>query len=574
METGSRKIGPVLVGWLLIAVATAGAAIPHIDALGLYYDEAFLAQQALDFLEPEGAGQHPPSVRTLTLWGRPFPVRNAVYLGSVKSQSLIPALAFGGASPATVRIMTLATGLLALGLAMLWTARLFGQATALWMGVLVATDPAFYFLSQFEWGPFTTNLLCRSGAALLITLAWQSSSPARGLIGAIAGGAMLGLGVFSRADFILIPAAAGMALALCRPDLVGQALRRRGKLLIAGLAAFLLAALPMIGSLEELLQSTGVTAERGGLLFRAQVLWQSLDGSHFLRLMETGGLFERTPGVDAPGGLLGWMIVPAAALLLLDSRRERRRHPHAASDPRPFLLLFAFLLAGMMLALPGAVRAHHQLNTLPLLHLIIASAAVTLWRSGAGSARSIARGVCATALVAVIAGNVLLIAKTSSFIETTGGRGRWSHALDEFAAEVDARQAPTVVSLDWGFHEPLLFLTRNVRLVESIWALPRQLASGRPWDFTATEDTTYLVHEFPYDLFGLGPKFLLAARLAGAQAAQIEVHRDAAGDPAFSSVRIPRPHRVRYDGNFRIRFPEAAAPVPAEKGRHPPGANQ
>jgi hypothetical protein len=574
METGSRKIGPIFVGWLLIAVATAGAAIPHIDALGLYYDEAFLAQQALDFLEPEGAGQHPPSVRTLTLCGRPFPLRNAVYLGSLKSQSLIPALAFGGASPATVRIMTLATGLLALGLAMLWTARLFGRATALCMGVLVASDPTFYFLSQFEWGPFTTNFLCRSGAALLITLAWQSSSPARRLICAIGGGALLGLGVFSRADFILIPAAAAVALVLCRPDLVGQALRTRRELLIAGFAAFLLAALPMIGSLAELLQSTGVTAERGGLLFRAQVLWQSLDGSHFLRLMETGGLFELTPGVDAPGGLLGWMIVPAAALLLLDARRTSRRHPDSASDPRSFLLVFALLLTGLMLALPGAVRAHHQLNTLPLLHLIVASAAVTLWRSGPGSARSLARGLCGAVLVAVVAGNVLLIAKTSRFIETTGGRGRWSHALDEFAAGVETRQASTVVSLDWGFHEPLLFLTRNVRLVESIWTLPRQLASGRPWDFTAAANTTYLVHDFPYDLFGLGPKFLLAARLLGEPAAQIEVHRDGSGDPAFYSVRIPRPHRLRYDGNFRIRFSEAPAKAPAETERRGARANQ
>ena len=159
--------------------------------------------------------------------------------------------------------------------------------------------------------------------------------------------------------------------------------------------------------------------------------------------------------------------------------------------------------------------------------------------------------------MAVIGGNLLLIARTSSFIEATGGRGRWSHALNEFAAAVQNQNAPTVVSLDWGFHEPLLFLTRDVRLVESIWTLPQQLANGRPWEFTAGENTTYLVHEFPYDLFGLGPKFLLAARLAGKQAARIEVHRDASGDPAFYSVNIPQPHRVRYDGNFRIRLQDA-----------------
>ena len=560
MAAGSRKLAPTVLGWALIALVTAGAAIPHIDALGLYYDEAFLAQQALDFLEPEDAGAHPASVRSVTLFGRPFPVRNAVYLGSVKSQTLITALALAGDSPSTVRIATLVTGLLALGLAMLCAARLFGQATALLMGLLVATDPAFYFFSQFEWGPFTTNLFCRSAAALLIVLAWQSPSRGRGLIFAAAGGAFLGLGVFSRADFILIPAAAVLALGLCRPDLLVQAFRERGKWLAAGLVAFLVAALPMLGSLPELLQGMGATADRGGLLFRAQVLWQSLDGSHFLRLMETGGLFEQTPEVSAPGGWLGWLILPASAFLFLDSRRPSPDPDEGARDPRPFLLVFALLLAGMMLALPGAVRAHHQLNTLPLLHLIVASAAVAVWRHGWGRARPFARAICAASLVAVVAGNVLLISKTSGLIEATGGRGRWSHALNEFAAAVQAQDSPTVVSLDWGFHEPLLFLTRDVRLVESIWTLPQQVARGRPWEFAADENTTYLVHDFPYDLFGLGPKFLLAARLAGEPAATIEVHRDGSGDPAFYSVNVSGPHRVHYDGTFRIRFQEKPIP--------------
>jgi hypothetical protein len=547
------RVRRVVAVWLLLAGIASFAALPQIDTLGLYYDEAFLAQQARDFVDLGDPEQHPASVRTISFLGRPFPLRNAVYLGSLKSQLLIPALALTGSSPRTVRGATFATSLLALLLAMLWAAHVFGENAALLMGVLVANDPSFYFLSQFEWGPFTTNFLCRAGGALLVILAWRSDSVTRASAAAVGGGALLGLGVFSRADFILIPLTAGVALFISRPDLIREALRVRRGPLVAGTVAFFLSALPMVRSAWALLDTTGATADRGGWLFRAQILWQSLDGSQFFRLMQTGGLFERTPDVDAPAGLLGWLVLPAAAVLVADILRRRRPEASALRDPRAFLLVFALLLTSAMLALPGAVRAHHQLNVLPLLHLIIACAALALWQPGASHPRLALRGITGFGLAGLIAGNLLLIQHTSEFIRDTGGRGRWSHALNEFAAEIDRQPGDTVVSMDWGFHEPLLFLTRQTHLVESIWALPQALAAGKPWVLDADANTVYLVHDTPYDLFGLGPNFLLAARLAKNPAANITPHYDKAGDLAFYSVRVGGPHRLRYDGKFRIR---------------------
>jgi hypothetical protein len=550
------KPGPgkgVWVAWLGIALVVVLFALPEIHRLGLYYDEAFLAQQARDFVEPESAGQHPASVRTWDVFGRPFPLRNAVYLGSLKSQLLIPVLALAGSSPRAVRTATLSLALLALGLSMFWVARIFGDTAAVVMGVLVACDPTFYFLAQFEWGPFTTNFLCRAGGALLITGAWQSPSRRRGQLAALAGGALLGLGVFSRADFILIPASAGLALLICRPDLVREALTERRDWVIAAGAAFLFAALPMILSAWALLDSTGATGGRGDLLFRAQVLWQSLDGSQFLRLMKTGGLFEKTPTIDAPGGLLGWALVPALIIVGFDLLRPGRRERNPRRDPRAFLLLFALFLTAFMLALPGAVRAHHQLNTLPLLHLIVACAGLAAWRWKAPGGRSLLRVPVVVLFATLVAANVLVIRETSAFIADTGGRGRFSHALDDFALAVDAQPGKTVVSLDWGFHEPLLFLTRQTRLVESIWSLPQQIASGRPWVFAGSQDTVYLVHDVPHDLFGLGPKLLVAARLAGSEKARITPHRDGGGELAFYSVEFLGPHSLRYDGRFRFR---------------------
>jgi len=148
--------------------------------------------------------------------------------------------------------------------------------------------------------------------------------------------------------------------------------------------------------------------------------------------------------------------------------------------------------------------------------------------------------------------NLNLIAATWRLIDETGGRGRWSHAISELAGELDAEPGATAVSLDWGFHEPLLFLTQRARSVEPIWAIPQLLRSGRPFVYEGDASTVYLVHDVPYDLFGLGPELLAAARGHRPERLTITAYRDKEGEPAFYSVRMPERHRLVYTGEFRF----------------------
>ena len=97
---GSRaiwnRLPAVAVAWGVLSVALFAIAIPRVESPGLYYDEAFMAQQARGFVEPDRAGVHPPGTSSTWILGRPFPLRNAAYLGSLKSQLLIPWLAMFG----------------------------------------------------------------------------------------------------------------------------------------------------------------------------------------------------------------------------------------------------------------------------------------------------------------------------------------------------------------------------------------------------------------------------------------------------------------------------------------------
>jgi hypothetical protein len=545
----------VVLAWLLLAAVSMSHALPGIDHLGMYYDEAFMAQQARGFVEPSHMGSHPGSVRSVELAGRPFPVRNAAYLGSLKSQLLIPSLAIFGSSPRVVRVSTFATGLFALLLGMLWTSRVWGARVAIVGGLLVATDPSFHFFSQFEWGPFTTNLLCRTAGLLFVTLAWQTSHPRRSIFYAAAGGAAFGLGFFSRADFALVLAAFAVALVACQPDTVRRALRERRGPCVAFALAWVVGALPMLRSIFDLAIASSEIAERGGLTFKWEVLRHVLDGSQFHRIIALGGRFEEAGTVDAPAGSFVWLL-PISAILLVGLSFLHRSEANEPSRNagNAFLLVASGILVAGMLVMPGAVRAHHQLNSMPLLQIILAAALVSLWQLDDRRRMVVVSGriVAATALAAVVIGNLQVIRATGQAIEETGGRGRFSHALNDFAEQVDSRGGAGVVSLDWGFHEPLLFLTRHTRLREAIWTIPKALEQGQPWVFEAGPETYYIVHDTPYDLFGLGPRLLRRARAEDSPLVEIESWRDGTGEDAFYSVRILRRHRLVFTGEFEI----------------------
>jgi len=566
----TRSATPVVAAaWIALSVAIFTAATPRVESLGLYYDEAFLGQQARGFVEPDRAGVHPPGTSSSWILGRPFPLRNAAYLGSLKSQLAIPSLAIFGSSPKVLRLTTLSVGLLGLLFAMLWVRSLFGAGAAVLCGLLMAADPSYFFFSQYEWGPFTSLLLCRTLGLYLVTQGFQRN---RRLPMAL-GGLAFGLGIYSRADFAVILAAAGVALAVAYRPLLRRALREHRTSLCLAAVALLVAASPMLLSVAQLVQTSGGIADRGDFAYKVQVLLSVLDGSHFYRVIDAGGVFERLFEGDAPWSLFGFAA--AACFLFVgwrvvaDLRRKRRDSDPVSEcgelpseDPRAFVLLTALLLSIGMLAVPGAVRAHHMLNLLPFPHLLVAIAALELWRGpGPGARERVARGrqialrLTSVLLVAVtLTGGLVVTASTFSLIDRTGGRGRWSDALTSFAREIDTGPQNVIVSFDWGFHEPLLFLTANARLLEPIWSVPAPLARGRPFVHAGDERHVYLVHDRDYDLFHFGPSLLRAARGAGGDRAEIRPHRDREGNPAFYSIRFSGPHRLIYTGDFQIRF--------------------
>ncbi len=527
----------VFAGWLLLSAIVLGIEAPPAGEPGLYYDEAFLAQQGRDFLEPDRLTRHPPGTSSTYILGRRFPLSNSSYLGSLKSQLLIPPLALFGPSVTTLRTATLSTALIALLFTLLWARRIFGTPQALATGALVALDPSFVFFGACEWGPYTTMLLCRSIGLYSLTVGWQRRRT--GLL--VLGGLALGLGVYARADFVIIGIASAVGLVAARGRHLLREVRERPLPIAAALTAVVVGAIPMLIGAQDLLATQAGIADRGDLVYRLQVLWSTLDGSHFHRVMHTGGIFERIFDAPGPASLFG--LATAAAVGVAAGTLLRQSEPRIT-----FLLVTVVVLGVAMVLLPGAVRAHHMLNLLPFTHLLVAAVGTHL--AGTRGARIAA----SVALVLVLASEARVTWQTREEIAETGGRGRWSNSLDAFAAEIGTDPDAVAVSLDWGFHEPLLFLTTKQSLIEPIWTIPQLLRLGRSWIHPGDANHRYLVREVPYDLFRLGPKLLATARELGPDLAEIRTHTDRRGDVAFYSVRFTAPHQLVFSGEFEVRF--------------------
>jgi hypothetical protein len=538
----SRDSLALLLGFALLASAVLGMGARRLSEPGLYYDEVIQATPASEFLRAGGEPLRIPGAENRWLFGGWFPLMTQPYMGALKSQLLIPVFAVFGASAASLRLTTLVWGCAGLGLAMLWARALFGLGVALLTGALLASDPAFLFATRHDWGSASLALVCRAGGLWLLTTGLRRDS--RVLLAG--GGLALGLGLYNKIDAAAFLAGGGVALLAAAPRLLAQHPRR----CLAALLGLAVGAAPMALAAPSAWRAAGALArgaQRSGsdLAEKLHAWWHLLDGSYFDRLMLSGGSFEAMNQIGgAAASPFVWVFALAAvglaAFLLRDAQRGR------ASRAEVFALLATVLTALTLLAMPRAARIHHVMNVLPLPQLVVALAAQRLWRAR----RPAARAFAAAGVAAALLGGLRVDAHTFATIHASGGRGRWSGALEAFAAGLPS--GARVVSLDWGFHAPLRFVRPQLALDEPAWTLYAADLQGQPVVIEGDARTIYLVHDPDLAVFPMGAALLAALQPLPVGAVSIREHRDGAGAVAFRSIRFARPHRLVYRGTFEV----------------------
>lgn len=527
---------PVICAWLVLALGLIGLAWPTIRDTGLDYDEAVYGHLTKDFLSGRHCEQHMPGSTSIELGGRAFPVFVQGYLGAVKCWMLLPTFALFGATVPVMRLTMLGWGLLGILLLMLWTRRTLGGAAAILVGAITALDPAFFFPTVCEWGAFVPSFVCRCAGLLFLTLWWQERR-----VGWmwLAGGA-LGIGFLNKIDFAVVLLALAIAALLTRPTQVLRSLRLDWRQWASGGIAFLIAGLLMIVNLVRWIHTfleISSTTRTGEVTTKLNIAKAVLDGSYFYRLMEAGGIFKRMFENPAPlwaplGLVLGLALVALVIFIVQDERTKARGWPM-------FLLLGLLTTTAGVWVLPDAVRIHHALLVYPFPQLIITAVVVRLWKSlpGKSSFGQAGRILGAIAVVSLMLGHLASVWRTQQFIATTGGRGQWSTALTQFASELRNREDVMLVSLDWGFHEQLSFLTESPQRYEPTW----NLQEGKPVSLLPDPRCYYLIHPPEFRVFSYGETYLQAARAADPNLI-VESRTNQEGSVVFQFFRFAPPH--------------------------------
>ena len=524
-----RRLFVLLAAWLVLAGAMLLLARQNFSAPGLYYDEALFAGMAKDFVTGHVHGQHMPDHEVVTFLGRPFPVFAQAYLGALKSWMLIPSFSLLGPTVAVLRSTTVLWGAIALLFLMLGTWRWFGLSTALIAGALLAFDPAYFFLSVLDWGAAVPSFVCRC-ACLYFAVRWNQTHKLRD---AFFLGVFAGLGFFNKADFAVFLMALGLAAIFFYRQQLFAAVRRHYSSAPLACLGFALGAGPMLLKIPLILRVATLKLPPGEPHEKLLAILSMYDGSYFYRLMNVGGLFYTMfeASTNARAGLGVALIIAIVVVVVL--KMCGRQTADTDRAVAYFILATALVTLGLIL-LPGAVRIHHMVLVFPLPQLLIATVSVALWRIQ-GTERSIRRLIRAAVsigLLMFLASQLRVIHMTEQLIHQSGGRGWWSESLNAFCRENRNRSDLTIVSLDWGFNEQLMFLTDGPQLAEPFWEFNQTLPP-----LPANPDYIYLAHPAKYSVLKYDVAYLNQLQKSGGNA-EITPYLDRQNEVAFYTIRF------------------------------------
>jgi hypothetical protein len=467
-----------------------------------------------------------------------------------------------GRSVYTMRVPAVLLAAVTLALFYRWARRVYSQPTAAVALLLAAIDPAYIVSSRIDSGPVVLQrLLFMAGIMAGTSWALDPARAARVWSRLAVSGFFFGLALWDKATFAWCLLALAATLLVLFPGQVRQRLRPAS---IAVFVFFL-----CLGSLPLLLYNAR-TATRGtrevtslesfdaetwnlkwhnfrltlnGYYLYGTMGGESIDRSEVATVHDTGQRLLDALGWFAPerGTWLLWALAAAALVGVAAAWRRRR------AILFPLLLALAHWIAVSLTR--GAGGPHHFTLIYPFPHLGIAAAGFWLWEESSRLPRAItfvARRGLALALAAVVLTELAYDARQLSAFRQIRGAGIWSDAIYDIAGYLKAHRPDLVVNMDWGFGNPLLFLTddqvRQKEFYEKIAFEPPENQAAHVEELVpllSRPNTLFLTHTEPFLCFpATGKVFEQALTKAGRRARLVRRFYQSTGEAVAQLVRV------------------------------------
>jgi hypothetical protein len=542
---------------------------------GLYYDEALDLPPAVQLAHgwPVTLFPKDPGVNIL---GYTFPVMVIDYVGAVNTYLMAALFLFTGGHWVAVRWFQVAVGALIVALSFRLARHWFGPLVAVIATLLLAVNPSFIFWSRMGISVTHLMALCSLGSLLLFTQYVSRFT----LYALFCGGLLLGLGVWAKFLFVWWIAALGAVYVL-----FGFNHWRRGpwQSWLAVGAGALVGAAPLIyynvqtsETLTLLLNSlnnptpNGVNNQNFLANFQARLvqfrIW--LDGSYF---WYNGGLHANEWALMIYGAALGVVLIfivmgfrRGEAFGNGGSKNTKTILPNASPLQRQralaLLVILAIILVLSSFTVSG-IWATHLFILFPIPQMGVALAAVWLTGLGKGEAfgkfrsqnsktrlpnASPLRGAVMVAAVILPLTLFVLDARVAfdyhADLARTGGPGRFSAAIYDFANYLSQNNLHTPAALDWGLEKNTFVLTDGrVQPIEIFGYSPEPDEGFRERVLASLCDGCAFINvDAAYAVFPREAAFRQIVAEAGYRVADDEtmIFRERSGQPAFYIYRV------------------------------------
>ena len=441
-------------------VLFVGLAVYQLSLPGLHYDEAFEAVPAMQLL----LGQPVTTFRGngIPISGQLFPLMTQDYIGAINTYTAIPFFWILGINTVSLRVMSIAIGLLTLWLTYRLAYALYGPTPAVLAALLLAVNPTFIFWGR--QGVFVTSATAAIGLGVALTwYCWWQTDHRRY---AITGAFLLGLGLYAKLLFVWL--IFGLVLAVVVLNL--HQWRRISQRLMRGpirwsLLGFLLGIAPLVvynlqtggtfqsivGNLTTSYYGTNNLAFAPNLLERLKQFAGVLAGSHFWYLGRAYANWLNLALFVVALGITLWLSIGPG--------QDKGRRALF-----PFIVIGGVILASC--ATVSALWTTHYAVLSPWPALAVAAAAdLFVRRSGlrlaARKGASLALVLTLIVISASWLADVVTDVRYHRALASSGGLGAHSDAVDDLASwlAADERHNEPVVAMDWGIAASVAFLT-------------------------------------------------------------------------------------------------------------------